>query len=174
MIRFVSKNHRGLSFMVYYRYIITGLHVNFRRIIALTVHKLSTLNHYFVLFWPKYSKSRSRFAHQASSTICILYPSWNQFQYSWNGVFLFYRFRDTHISPNFCNFFHTINQKVGHILPTTQVLLYASCSTPETGFNALRMAFLSLTVFEIHTSIGFWQIWQQCDLIFGHWSKIRN
>jgi len=65
--------------------------------LSLTVHKFSTWIHYCVLFWPQYSESRSYFAHQACSTICVLYLSRNQFQCTFNGVSIFYRFRDIHI-----------------------------------------------------------------------------
>jgi len=52
---------------------------------------------------------------------------------------------------NLLQLFDTENQKVGHIMPTKQVLLYTFCSAPETGLNALEMAFISFTVSEIST-----------------------
>jgi len=62
-----------------------------------------------------------------------------------------------------------IIQKVGYILKNKLVLQYEFGSVPETGLNALKMAFLTVAVSEISTfDISFYNFFDTRNHKIGH------
>jgi len=116
---------------------------------ALDVYKLCILNDYFALFNDSMQKAGHILATKQNH--CYISVAFQKLVPKHLQHSFYFQPFPRYVRLITILHFQNAKNQVGHILPIKQVLIYTFCSPSETSFIALKIAFLSFTVFDIST-----------------------